>query len=234
MNVTLTLSYQLWLPGERLQGQLVLPPNWGGGVLYCLRGCALPHQQPHTTALSQTHGLRPLVSERSFLFELRGGRSSSRNREKRWVGERRGLCVDEWVQKIENKLWQYKYVVVSKTVVTVTHQVRTIATTVTVADAITDNVNARSAKIVRSGVECPVHVAEITDPEPTVSGGTTCEGVGAAKLQEREYRISYRQQRTKAHAQFHKTCPEIIIMPWSITALMLIDWLPYVFHANSF
>lgn len=161
MNVTLTLSYQLWLPGERLQGQLVLPPNWGGGVLYCLRGCALPHQQPHTTALSQTHGLRPLVSERSFLFELRGERSSSRNREKRWVGERRGLCVDEWVQKIENKLWQYKYVVVSKTVVTVTHQVRTIATTVTVADAITDNVNARSAKIVRSGVRCTLLKSQI-------------------------------------------------------------------------
>lgn len=54
-----------------------------------------------------------------------------------------------------------------------------------------------------------MHVAEITDPESTVSGGATCKGDGAAKLQEREYRISNRQQRTKAHAQFHKTCPEI-------------------------
>lgn len=84
-----------------------------------------------------------------------------------------------------------------------------MARTVTVADAITDNVNARSAKIVTSGVERPVHITEITNPESTVSGGTTCKCDGAAKLQEREYQISNRQQRTKTHAQFHKTCPEI-------------------------
>lgn len=68
-----------------------------------------------------------------------------------------------------------------------THQVRTIARTITVADAITDNVNVGSATIVTSDVERPMHVVEIMDPESTVSDGMTCKGDGAAKLQQREY-----------------------------------------------
>lgn len=61
-NVTLTLWCQLRLPGAGLSGQPVLPAYRRGGVLHRLRHRSLSHQQPNTTSLPQTHGLRPLVS----------------------------------------------------------------------------------------------------------------------------------------------------------------------------